>query len=400
MKLYFLLIKRIFLLSLFYCLLGISSKAQNVVNVVHEQSIDTSGFSNSAHHWYDIYDEGKLINFLSHRPKYKITEIEKIADNILLFQKSNGGWPKNYDMRAILADEQRDTILRAKEETNTTFDNGATHSQVDYLAKAFLATKFERYREACLKGIDFMSLAQYPNGGWPQYYPDTSGYRKYITFNDGAMIGVMKVFQNILDHKPEYLFVDSVRYVKVREAFDKGIDCILKCQIKQYGKLMAWGQQHDNVDFHPQNARKFEPAALSGDESADIVLLLMSLDHQSPEIILTIQSAVKWLYDSRIFGIRVNTIEAPKKVYKYSTSTIDRVVVIDPNATPIWTRFYELGTNRPLFCNRDEIPVFSLAEVERERRSGYTWYHYEPERVFKEYPKWQKKWDPGNNMLK
>ncbi len=400
MKPYFLLIRRILVLSLLFSFLVINSEAQNEVNVKNEQVIDTSGFSDSAHHWYDIYDEDKLINYLSNRPKYKITEIEKIADNILLFQKTNGGWAKNYDMLAILTEEQKDTISRAKNLTNTTFDNGATHSQVEYLAKAYSLKKIERFKDGCLKGIDFMLSAQYSNGGLPQYYPDTSGYRKYITFNDGAMIGVMKVLQKILTREPQYSFVDSARYGKVKEAFEKGINCILKCQIKQDGKLTAWGQQHDNIDFHQQNARAFEPAALCGDESADIVLLLMSLDHPSQEIIVAIQSAVKWLHDSRIFGIRVKTISAPKKVYKYSTSTIDRVVVKDPNAPPIWTRFYELGTNRPLFCNRDKIPVYTLAEVDRERRSGYTWYHYEPERVFEEYPIWQKKWVDGNNVPK
>jgi PelA/Pel-15E family pectate lyase len=400
MKPHYLSIERLFLSSLFILLFTISSNAQDTVNTGTKQGIDTSGFSDSAHHWYDIYDEDKLINSLSHRPKYVVAEIEKIADNIVLFQKTNGGWAKNYDMAAILTDEQRDTVFRAKNETTTCFDNGTTHSQVSYLAKAFLITGVQKYKEACLRGIDFMLSAQYPNGGWPQYYPDTSGYRKYITFNDGAMVGVMNVLQNVINRRPEYSFVDSSRYVKVKAAFDKGIECILKCQIRQNGEPTAWGQQHDNIDLHPQSARKFEPAALCGDESADIVLLLMSLDHPSPEIIHAIQSAVKWLHDSRIFGIRVKTIDAPKEVFKYSTSTIDRVVVKDTNAPPIWARLYELGTNKPLFCNRDAIPVYSLAEVERERRSGYTWYHYEPERVFQKYPEWQKRWDPDNNMIK
>jgi PelA/Pel-15E family pectate lyase len=400
MKPYLLLIERIILLSFLFNLLIISSEAQQGVKVKSEQVIDTSGFLDSAHHWYDIYDEDKLINYLSKRPKYKITEIEKIADNILLFQKTNGGWPKNYDMLAILTEEQKDTINGARNLTNTTFDNGSTHSQIEYLAEAYSLTKIERFKDGCLKGIDFMLLAQYPNGGWPQYYPDTTGYRRYITFNDGAMIGVMKVLQKILAREPQYSFVDTARYGKVKEAFEKGINCILKCQIKQNGKLAVWGQQHDNIDFHPQNARAFEPAALCGDESADIVLLLMSLDNPTQEVIAAIQSAVKWLHDSRILGTRVNTISAPVVVYKYSTSAIDRVVVNDSNAPPIWTRFYELGTNKPLFCNRDKIPVYSLAEVDRERRSGYTWYHYEPERVFNKYPKWQKKWAEDNNVVK
>jgi PelA/Pel-15E family pectate lyase len=78
----------------------------------------------------------------------------------------------------------------------------------------------------------------------------------------------------------------------------------------------------------------------------------------------------------------------------FHSADFDRVVVEDPKAPPIWARFYELGTNRPFFCNRDGKPVHSLAEVERERRTGYGWYTYEPAKVLQRYPLWQKTWAP------
>ena len=71
----------------------------------------------------------------------------------------------------------------------------------------------------------------------------------------------------------------------------------------------------------------------------------------------------------------------------------------DSSAAPIWTRYYELKTHRPLFCNRDSKVVYSLAEVLRERRDGYGWYTYEPQKVLKLYPTWQKKWAPGKNVF-
>lgn len=376
------------------------SDAKQHKQTTHDRTIDTTGFIDSSHHWYDIYDDDKVIIPSPNQSRYNKNQIEEIADNILLYQKSNDGWPKNYDMLAILTKEQKDSLENVKDQTNTTFDDGATHSQVEYLAKAYAATKIERFKDGCLRGLDFILEAQYPNGGFPQFFPDTSGYRKHITFNDGAMLGVMKVLQNIIQHKPWYSFVDSIRHTKTTQAFNKGIECILKCQIIQNSKLTGWRQQHDNVNFRPQSARTYEPASLGGEESAEIIRFLMSLENPSREIINAIQAAVKWIKESQILGIRVETIEAPTMVYKYSTSKIDKVVVEDPQAPPIWARLYELGTNKPLFCNQDGIPVYSLAEVERERRSGYAWYTYEPDRVFKEYLHWQKKWAPDNNELK
>ena len=363
------------------------------------KTINVYGFYDSAHHWYDINDQNKIIYPLPGQKRFAPFEITKIADNILLFQKNNGGWPKNYDMMAVLTDEQKAAVLKAKDETNTTFDNGATHSQIQYLAEAFTETKIEKYKDACISGIEFTLEAQYDNGGWPQFYPDTSGYRKYITYNDDAMVGTMDVLHRIVEKSPEYSFVNKELYEKVKKAFQKGIDCILKTQIKENGVLTAWCQQHDNIDFHPQNARTFEPAAICNEESADIVKVLMSIDNPSNEIINSIQSAVKWFEESKILGIRTKRIKAPKVDYQYHSTSSDVIVVSDSTAPPIWTRFYELGTHKPMFCRRDSRIVYKLSDVERERRTGYAWYIYSPQAVFDLYPEWQKKWAPGHNVL-
>ena len=370
----------------------INCSAQTNIGENQIKIVDTTEFNDSAHHWYDINDEVKIIEPLPEQKRYGTSEVTEIADNILLFQKSNGGWPKNYDMQAILTEEQKKAVLKTKNDLNTTFDNGATHSQMNYLAKAYSLTKIEKYKEAFLSGIEFVLTAQYDNGGWPQYYPDKKGYRKYITFNDGAMIGIMKLFNKIVNRKEEFSFIQDSLYTKINLAYKKGIDCILNCQIEENGKLTAWCQQHDNIDFRPQNARSFEPASICNGESSSIVKFLMSLENPDERIIKSINAAVNWLEESKIYGIRVERIEAPKTEYLYHTADYDKVVVEDSQAPPIWTRYYELGTHKPMFCNRDGKVVYLLEEVERERRTGYAWYVYDPQEVLDLYPAWSNKW--------
>jgi PelA/Pel-15E family pectate lyase len=377
------------ILSLCVCLVIVFGSAQDKINGTN--IINTSRFQDCSHHWYDIKDEARIIDPLPDQKRYNENEISKIANNILLFQKTNGGWAKNYDMLSILSPEQKNKVEKAKEQKNTTFDNGATHSHVEYLAKAYSTTKDERYKAGCLRGLDFILSAQYKNGGWPQFYPEMHGYSKYITFNDGAMMGVMTVLHNILQNKPYYEFVDSARREKVKKAFEKGIDCILKCQINEKNKLTVWCQQHDNKDFHPQNARTFEPASKCSQESAEIITFLMSIDNPSKNIITAVKSAVEWYEFSKINGIRVETIKAPYVKYQYHSTDFDRIVVKDTTAPPLWTRYYELGTNRSLFCNRDRKVVYSLAEVDRERRTGYMWYNNAPQTILDEFPAWLKK---------
>src|SRR4051812_6822043 len=89
-----------------------------------QPAIDISGFHDSIHHWRAIKDESRFIQALPDQPSYQPTQVTEIAANILLFQRENGGWPKDYDMTAILTDEQRAKVLATRKETDTSFDNG------------------------------------------------------------------------------------------------------------------------------------------------------------------------------------------------------------------------------------------------------------------------------------
>ena len=331
-----------------------------------------------------------MIEPVPDQKQYDRKEFVQIADNILLFQKNNGGWPKNYDMRAILTDAQRTVVLEHKDEENTTFDNGATHSQLTYLAEVYTKTGDEKYKDAFLRGIDFTLRAQYENGGWPQFYPDTSDYRKYITFNDGAMIGIMSLFQKIVQQSPEYAFIGDTLRDSISQSYRKGLECILNCQIVENGVKTAWCQQHDNIDFSPRDARSFEKASICNQESVQLTQLLMNEAHPDSAIIDAIESSIRWYRDSAIKGIRVEWIKAEPEQFIYHQSNFDRIVVKDDNAPPIWARCYELGTHQPIFCGRDGIVKYSMAEIDRDRRTGYGWYVYTPDEVLKQYETWRR----------
>ena len=354
--------------------------------------IDTDAFQNSAHHWYDIFDKSNVINAKANQPRYKSTDIIPIGDNILLYQKNNGGWPKNYDMLAVLTPAQKDSLSGVKNNLNTTFDNSTTYSHVAALANIYSATKLDRFKIAALKGIDFILSAQYKNGGWPQYFPLENNYSNEITFNDDMFTGIMRLLKDIKENKSAYSFVDEIRRRKVVHAFEKGLQCIVRTQINDTGRPTAWCQQYDVATLRPAWARAFEPPSICNGESSGVVLFLMSIEHPYKEIIRAVENAVTWFNESRIYNTRIKTIPAPDTLYRFRRSTTDKIVVNDPSAPPIWTRYYELKTHRPLFCNRDSKVVYSLAEVERERRDGYAWYTYEPQKVLNAYSSWHNKW--------
>jgi lysophospholipase L1-like esterase len=58
----------------------------------------------------------------------------------------------------------------------------------------------------------------------------------------------------------------------------------------------------------------------------------------------------------------------------------------------MWARFYEIGTNRPIFADRDGVAKHDLAAIGYERRNGYAWLGYWPRPLLdKEYPAWKQK---------
>ena len=324
---------------------------------------------------------------------YASAEALRIADNVLLYQRSSGGWPKNIDMAKPLSESNKASLLRNQKKTDSTIDNGATFTQLSFLARVYTAQQQERHRESFLKGLDYLLKAQYANGGWPQFYPNLSDYYKHITYNDDAMIGVMKLLRDVAAAKPVYAFVDEARRERAGMAVEKGIECILKTQVIVNGKRTVWSAQHDKVTLAPAPARTFEIASLSGGESVGIVRFLMSIKDPTPAVVEAVEAAVAWFEQTQLKGIK--WIEK-----KDSSGRMDRVVVQDPDGGSIWARFYEIGSNRPIFVGRDGVVKYSVAEIEHERRTGYNWYVEEPAKLLKkDYPAWKKKRNDNSSRI-
>lgn len=320
---------------------------------------------------------------------FSTAEATRIGDNLLLYQQTTGGWPKNIDMAKKLSDSEKKKVEAQKTNVKeSTIDNRATSTEIIYLSKLYNATGNSRYKDAVMKGMQYLFDAQYDNGGWPQFYPRNKGYYTHITYNDDAMINVMKIMRDASLGKAPFAFLpDSVKQ-KAKTALDKGIDCILKTQYVQNGKLTVWCAQHDEKTLKPANARAFELASLSGQESDDIVLFLMSLSKPSQAIVNSVEAAVEWFHNTEIDGYK-------REYFKNADGKKDwRLVKCadGEESKPLWARFYTLDGNRPFFCDRDGVMKFDVSEIGHERRNGYSWYNSEALKVFKKYDQWSRKY--------
>ncbi|MCX6138720.1 MAG: pectate lyase [Ignavibacteriales bacterium] len=318
---------------------------------------------------------------------YGTAEAARIAENVVMYQGTSGGWPKNIDMARKLEPREKARLQAAKGETESTIDNTATYTQLRFLAKVYNATHDERWKRAFMEGFDFLLAAQYENGGWPQFFPLRKGYYTHITYNDEAMAEVLNLFQDVVDRSKQFLFVDAERRARAEKAITKGIECILRCQIVNRDTLTAWCAQHDEVTFAPAKARAYELPSLSGKESVGVVRFLMRIKNPPPTIIASINGAVAWLQRVQVKGFRVES-----RPDTLSPTGMDKIVVPDPAAPSLWARFYEIGTDRPIYVSRDGIVRYDLSEISYERRNHYGWLDTWPEGLLtKEFPAWKKK---------
>lgn len=294
----------------------------------------------------------------------------RVTQAILSWQSPQGSWPKNQD-NALASFTGDPKTIRG------TFDNGATTDELRYLARAFRATGDRTCRDAFIKGFKHILAAQYSNGGWPQFHPPGRQYHRHVTFNDGSMIRLLEFLRD----SERYDFIEPALRRQARGAFQRGIDCILKCQIVREGQATVWCAQHDARSLAPVTARSYELPSLSGSESAGILRFLMSLNSPSADVVRAIEAGAAWFEAAKLEGIRVVPADG------------DRKVIADPDAPPLWARFYDLESGRPFFCDRDGVKKDALADIGKERRNGYAWLGRWGDLVALDYARWRARRD-------
>lgn len=327
--------------------------------------------------------KGRGVPLLQSASFWSTPEAARIADIVVSFQTPAGGWNKNTNLTTA----PRRPGERSGSEAGYvgTIDNDATISHLRFLAKTLSAAAPSHPRHAAWQasfvgGIDYLLTAQYPNGGWPQVFPLEGGYHDAITFNDGAIVNVLTLLSAVAAGRDEFAFVSTAQRTRAAAAVDRGLDCILRSQIVVDGRRTAWCQQVDLLTLAPVGARNYEMPSQSSGESAGIVLFLMALPHPSPAVVTAVHAAAAWFQKTPLRDV----------AYKFSPDGTGRQLLASPGAGPIWPRYSEIGTDRPLFGDRDLTIHDDVSAISVERRNGYAWFGDSPKRTLDHYTKWAK----------
>jgi len=329
---------------------------------------------------------------------YATPEARRIADIVVSFQTPAGGWSKNLNfadharrpgehfagnnLSHYLAPGDFDAPHDPKWNYVGTLDNDATNTQLQFLARVASrdAACGSGYRASFLRGVEYLLAAQFPNGGWPQVYPLEGGYHDAITYNDGAVEESLRLLNDVAEGRGPFAFVPDAVRTRAAAAVELGLDGVLATQIVENGRRTVWGQQHDPLTLKPVAGRNYEPAAQCSAESASLIEFLMDLPHPSQAVANAVHDAVAWLRKVAVHG----------KAYARGPEG-SRLIVAAADAPPIWARYYEIGTDRPVFGDRDKSIHDAVEELSPERRRGYGWYGSGPRAALDRYAEWSAK---------
>ncbi|CAN5591471.1 pectate lyase [soil metagenome] len=328
---------------------------------------------------------------------YATPEARHIADVIVSFQTPAGGWSKNQprdgaprqpgqpyaanNVSKHLTADDFDTPRDPHWNYVGTLDNDATITELRFLARVAgqaPGTAGDAYRDSVLRGVRYLLNAQFPNGGWPQVWPLEGGYHDAITYNDDAVSEAADLLSDVAEGQGDYAFAPAALRQKAAAAAQRGVAVILATQVIANGKRTIWAQQHDALTLKPVAGRNFEPAGLSTEESASLLLYLMRDPKPSPAVVAAVHAGADYLAANAIHD------------QAWGPSDSGRRLTPKPGAGPMWARYYTAAANLPIFGDRDKTIHDDVNELTLERRNGYAWFNTSPKKALEAYEIWKK----------
>lgn len=271
-------------------------------------------------------------------------------------QLQSGGWRNsiNFDPSGPRVDRYRNG--KGKGKNNSTLDDGISQAALRMLIQLDAALNFQAktIHEAAEYGLKGLLNGQFSNGAFPQVWnapvekdlpTKTANYPEYDWRTEGRIKNYWDMYTlndglagDVTDTLLEAIAVyDNPAY---ETALTKLGDFLIISQMPE--PQPGWAQQY-NREIQPIWARKFEPPAVAGRESQDVMESLLKIYQLSKDekYLAPIITGVKYLEKSLLPDGRLS-------------------------------RYYELETNKPLYMERSGN-TYSLTHDDSNLPNHYGW---------------------------
>ena len=279
--------------------------------------------------------------------RYALEAARETAQALASTQLHSGGWDARIELRG---EERKRFAYRVdgqpgkRARNNTSLDDDKTQSCIRFLVRLDRATGFTdaTVSRVARSSLGSLLAAQFPNGGWAHVYREPAprrpvvqagyaedgkyqrlkNYWDFYTLNDNLVSDVVDTLllaAEVYGDAPAGTGLPRLG-ARARAAAERAGDFLVLAQMPD--PQPGWAQQYD-YEMRPCWARKFEPPAISGGESQAVMHTLLDLYEQT--------------------GKRKYLDPIPRALKYYRASLL-------PDGR--LARFYELGTNKPLYFTR------------------------------------------------
>jgi hypothetical protein len=247
----------------------------------------------------------------------------RAGDLLVALQMRSGGWFSEMPARGTgPAWWFTWSVLR------TAIDDDVTPGSVRALLALWQVTGDPCHRAAAERGLAFLLERQLPDGAWPLVARPRWKQWVYRDFEDRPTLNDGATTQTIVTLLAAARALDRP---ELAAAARRGGDWIMSA--RHAPPQAGWAQQYDEAGA-PVPARRYERVALASWETRHALTALLALADATGDAVYCapVEDAARWLQGSQI-------------------------------APGCWARFYELGTNRPLYFNERREAVGTPAEA-------------------------------------
>lgn len=304
------------------------------------RQIPTTGFSKVVGYWHQ-----QMGVDTPDQPSYSPQDILPIADNLLLMQRNNGGWPAYLNPFLVLSSDERLQYLKDQNAKDASFRHHNIFPQVFYLSHVYLQTGDVRYRNAARKAIRLILASQVYNGGWTLQASASVGDEQGLVIDTGATLDALSFLRKVAAGEMPYGYISFDMRRQAAEAVRKGDQLLLRLQQAHNSRLSVWASAYSLDSSLPVAAEDELIAALNVPLSVRLAQYFMAVKRPPAELVRSINGAVSWLQNNSLHSWLQRQQQSARGPSNPLTLPKSEEYLAD---TPIWAQRYNITDSSPL----------------------------------------------------
>ncbi|WP_020208575.1 pectate lyase [Gilvimarinus chinensis] len=297
----------------------------------------TEGFADSIERWNSHHPDREV-------DQYDKTQILAIADNLLLMQRNNGGWPAHTNPFRQLSGDEKLQLLKDQNAADASFIDHNVFPQIYYLSHVYLQTGDVRYRNAARRALRLTINAQLYNGGWTdRAIVSTKLDGPHLSVDTRVTLNALVFLRKVASGSMPYGYISFETRRKAADAVRKGDALLLRLQQAHNSRASIWASAYQLETNLPVPGRGEHLAGLNTPLSVEISRYFMKINRPPVEVKRAVQGAYNWFVSNTLqrWQIRYrdqqennNVLEPPRSEMKLPLK-------------PMWALRYDLKTSEP-----------------------------------------------------